>query len=241
MTRNSHSFLDENDTDQDDQANPDLSGRLRAVSPSLSAQYECEATAYLDPRFITDTLAQKTAMNMVHDWAAQYFHTQISISSWTPIWKEITIRQPGNIFARIRFKEGGPVQIEQTGGKAMSEREEDKFASALLELLDQLGPALSQQRIADAIETQYHTISRHVEDDDSILLRFTPATITGPVASPTGDSRIRYARIHPNASVSIIADGQSAEECKLAVKRFMAKIQVAGLPLVRKEESQSEP
>ena len=138
----------------------------------MSTNVVLTATAQLDSQLVLDTLTHRTAMELVRDWIGDYFDAPANVRSWTPYWKEFLLRQPGNLLITFRFRQGGPVEVSQTHGWTLSEEELAEFEQALISLLDELGQAMTQQRVADAIQSQYPGSSRQVRDDDTIQKSF---------------------------------------------------------------------
>lgn len=170
-------------------------------------------------------------MELVRDWLAEYFGAAAAVRSWTPYWKEITLRQPGNLLVALRFRLGGPVEVSQSLGWDLSDAELAETEQALLGLLDELGRAMCQQRVADAVQSQYPGASRRVRDDDTILMQFRAPPATAALgAEPPGPIDMALI-IRQNQSVSIFAHCVDETVGRATIRRLLANMQVAGIPL----------
>ena len=170
-------------------------------------------------------------MEFVLDWMGEYFNATATARNWTPYWKEILLRRPGDIFVVIRFRLGGPVEVSQSNGWAISKAELAQFTDALLSLLEELGQAMTQQRVADAVQSQYKGASRKVQDDDTILMQFPLPAPTGPLgATPLKPVEMAMI-IRPNQTLSIFARCANEMVGQATIRRLLANLQVAGIPL----------
>ena len=198
----------------------------------MSSQVVLTTTVQLDDQLVRDTLTHRTAMELVRDWVGEYFDAVANVRSWTPYWKEVHLRQPGNVLIAFRFRLGGPVEICQSHGWDLSQAEQDEFSQDLIPLLDELARAMTQQRVADAVQSQYADSSRQVRDDDAILLQFKtppPTATLGP--APVGLIEVAVI-VHQNQTISIFAHCGDEAAGRAAIRRFLANIQVAGIPLL---------
>ncbi len=188
-------------------------------------------TAQLQPQVVQDTLAGREAMEIVSDWLGEYFKTAANIRSWTPYWKEMILRQPGNLILGLRFRLGGPVEISQSHGWDLTAAERDELERALLPLLDELGRALTQRRAADAIQSQYADTTRKVRDDNTIVLQFKAPITTAPLGSGPIPPAEMAVIVRPDQTLQVFARTTNEELGRAAIRRFLANLQVAGLPL----------
>ena len=140
------------------------------------------ASTKLHEQIIQDVLTGREAMDIVRDWLSEFMEGTANVHSWTPYWKEMLVRRPGNILVGLRFRMGGPVEISRDHGWSLSEAERRRVEEALLPLLEQLGRALSQRRVASAIQEKYPDATRQVRDDDTILMRMRIAPPTAPLS-----------------------------------------------------------
>jgi hypothetical protein len=197
----------------------------------MSTNMVLATTAQLDSQLIRDMLTDRTAMELVRDWLGEYFDAAASVRSWTPYWKEITLRQPGNALIALRFRLGGPVELGQSHGWDLSQAEMTEAEQALIRLMDELGRAMSQQRVADAIQSQYPGASRRVRDDDTILMQFEAPPATAALgAEPPGPIEMALI-VRQNQTISIFAHCADETVGRATIRRLLANLQVAGIPL----------
>ncbi len=188
------------------------------------------ATVQLPYQFVRDTLSNRQAMEMVRDWVGDYMSGTALVSSWTPYWKEMLIRRPGNRDIELRFRQGGPVQIDQSQDRILSESRRVEFEQALLSLMDELGCALTQRRVADAVQSEYRDASRQVREDDSILIQFQ----VPPLASGSDSAPIEMAMVIRNdQSIDIFAHCSDKAGGEDSIRLLLADLQVGGVPLER--------
>lgn len=197
----------------------------------MSSNIVLTTTAQLDTQLVRDTLANRNAMELVRDWISEYFDLPASVQSWTPYWKEVLVRQPGNILITFRFRLGGPVQVSQSHGWTISKAELAEFETALVSLLDELGQAMTQQRVADAVQSQYPGASRKVRDDDTILMQFkSPPPTAALGASPSGPIEMAMI-IRKDQSINVFTNCADEPIGRATIRRLLANLQVAGIPL----------
>ncbi len=181
---------------------------------------------------IQDTLASREAMEYVHEWISRHFKATANVRSWTPYWKEIALSRPGNISVCVRFRMGGPVEISQSHGWTISEAERIELEDTLVSLLDELGRAMSQRQAADAIQSQYADTTRKIQEDDTILLRFIPPPATAPLGTGPLPPVEMAVIVRPNQSMQIFSRSESEVAARAAIRRFLANMQVAGIPIL---------
>jgi len=199
----------------------------------MSAKTILTTTAQLNPQIVQDTLTGREAMELVRDWVGSYFDVSANVRSWTPYWKEVLLHRPGNILIAFRFRLGGPVLVSQSVGWSISQAEQATFEQALLPFLDELGQALAQQRIADAIQSQYPNASRVVRDDDTILIQLQPPAPTASLGETSSQPDQIAIIIHANQIISIFSRCANESAGRAAVRRFLADLQVAGVSVVK--------
>jgi len=167
-------------------------------------------------------------MEVGRDWVGDYMNGAALVSSWTPYWKEILIRRPGHRDVELRFRQGGPVQVGQSQDRILSESRRVKFEEALLSLVDELGCALTQRRVADAVQSQYRDASRQVREDDSILIQFQVTLLaSGPDSAPIEMAMV----IRNDQSIDIFAHCSDKAGGEDSIRRLLADLQVGGVPL----------
>ncbi len=194
----------------------------------MSERIVLATTVQLPYQFVRDTLSNRQAMEVVRDWVGDYMNGAALVSSWTPNWKEILIRRPGHRDIELRFRQGGPVQVGQSQDRILSESRRVKFEEALLSLVDELGCALTQRRVADAVQSQYRDASRQVREDDSILIQFQVT----PLASRPDSAPIEMAMVIRNdQSIDIFAHCSDKAGGEDSIRRLLADLQVGGVPL----------
>jgi hypothetical protein len=170
-------------------------------------------------------------MEFVRDWIGEYFEGDAQVQSWTPYWKEIVLRREGDARLVVRFRLGGPVQVSESQNWDLTPSERNTFSKALIALLDELGKAMTQQRVADAVQSQYPDSSRQVREDDSILLQFKAPHPTAPLkVTPTGPIETAVI-VRQNQTISVFAHCSDQATGRAAIRRLLANIQVAGIPL----------
>jgi hypothetical protein len=197
----------------------------------MSTNMVLATTAQLDSQLIRDMLTDRTAMELVRDWLGEYFDAAASVRSWTPYWKEITLRKAGNALIALRFRLGGPVELGQSHGWDLSPAEMTGAEQALIRLLDELGRAMSQQRVADAIQSQYPGASRRVRDDDTILMQFEAPPATAALGvEPPGPIEMALI-IRQNQTIAIFAHCADETVGRATIRRLLANLQIAGIPL----------
>ncbi len=198
----------------------------------MPAEIVLACTVELDHQLVRDTLAHRTAMELVRDWIGEYLNGDAQVSSWTPYWKEILVRKEGDALIALRFRLGGPVQVSQTQNWYFPQAEQEAFSKALITLIDELGRAMTQQRVADAVQSQYPDSSRQIRDDDSILLQFKAPLPTAPLkVMPTGPIETALI-VRQNQTISVFAHCNDQATGQATIRRLLANIQVAGIPLV---------
>ena len=197
----------------------------------MPANVVLTTTAQLDNQLVRDTLTHRSAMELVRDWIGEYFDVTANVRSWTPYWKEILLRQPGNILLGFRFRLGGPVEVSQSHGWTISQEELKEFEQALIPLLDELGQAMTQQRVADAIQSQYNEASRQVRDDDTILLQFKAPSATAALGATPAQPTEMAIIVRQNQTINVFANCTDEATGRAAIRRLLANMQVAGIPL----------
>lgn len=197
----------------------------------MSADIVLATTAELDSQLVRDVVAERAAMEMVRDWLGDYFDASASVRSWTPYWKEIVLRRPGNAVISIRFRLGGPVAVNQSYGWDLSKNEAAACERSLIYFLDELGRAMCQQRVADAVQSQYAGTSRHVRNDDTILLQFLAPPATAGLGEKPAGSVETALFIKPNQTIEVYAHCADEIVGRATVRRLLANLQVAGIPL----------
>jgi hypothetical protein len=203
----------------------------------MSAEIVLACTVELDHQLVQDTLANRTAMEIVRDWIGEYLNGDAQVQSWTPYWKEIQVRQDEDSVIALRFRPGGPVHVSGTQNWYYPQTEQEALSKALINLINELGKAMTQRRVADAIQSQYPDSSRQVRDDDSILLQFKAPHPTAPLkATPTGPIETAVI-VHQNQTISVFAHCDDQATGRAAIRRLLANIQVAGIPLVTSSPS----
>jgi hypothetical protein len=192
-------------------------------------------TVRFHDQFMRDVLSSREALKIVRDWVGEYIGGVGNVRSWTPYWKEILVRRPGNILLGFRFRLGGPVEVSQTYGWTYSEAERAEFEEALLPFLDELGRAMTQLRMADGIQSKHPNATRKVQDDDSILMQMKVQPGTSTLASP--ESLIDLAAIvRPDLLLQVFVRCQDETIGRATLRRFVADLQVAGLPVTESSE-----
>lgn len=191
-------------------------------------------TIHLHAQLVQDTLTGRDAVELVRDWVSDYFSATVSVRSWTPYWKEIQMRHSEEKMALIRFRLGGPVVVKQLENWEITQAELSRFEKALLALLDELGRAMTQQRVADAIQSRYPRALRQVRDDDTILLQFSARTTTDLdiIKHPPVDVAVI---VRPDQTLHVYARCQEQKAGHSTVRRLLANLQVAGIPLDKTE------
>ena len=190
------------------------------------------ASTKLHEQIIQDVLTGREAMDIVRDWLSEFMEGTANVHSWTPYWKEMLVRRPGNVLVGLRFRMGGPVEISRDHGWSLSEAERRRVEEALLPLLDQLGRALSQRRVAAAIQEKYPDASRQVRDDDTILMRMRIAPPTAPLSGHLSPGLVDTAVfIHPGRRLDIYVRCEIEVAGRATIRRFLADLQVAGITL----------
>jgi hypothetical protein len=190
------------------------------------------ATAYLDPQVVNETLATRDAMEAVHDWICDYFEATVSIRSWTPYWKEVTLHRPGNISLALRFRLDGPVETSQARGWSLSEGERRELENKLLPFLNQTGRTMTQERVADAIQEEYTDATRNRRSDQTIVLRFMPPPPTAALDDGPHPPVEMAVIVRPDKAIQIFARGTDEAYCRSAIRRFLANLQVAGFAIL---------
>jgi hypothetical protein len=197
----------------------------------MSTNVVLGTTAELDSQLVRDMLSDSTAMELVRDWLGEYFDAAASVRSWTPYWKEIVLRQPGNILIALRFRHGGPVEVSQSLGWELSKEELTTAEGALVRLLNELGQAMCQQRVADAVQSQYAGASRRVRDDDTLLLQFQAPPATAALGTEPAGLIEMAMIVRQNQTVNIFAHCADEAVGRATIRRLLANLQVAGVPL----------
>ena len=188
-------------------------------------------SARLDPQVIHETLATRPAMEAVERWIGHHLNGTVSIRSWTPYWKEVTLHRPGNISLTLRFRLGGPVETSQSRGWSLSEGERRELESALLPFLQQTGSAMTQERIADAIQIEYPDATRNARSDGTIVLRFQPPPSTAPLEEGPLPPVEMAVILRQDQVVQAFARGTHEGACRSAIRRFLANLQIAGFAI----------
>jgi hypothetical protein len=188
-------------------------------------------TARLDPQVIHDTLATHEAMEAVHRWLSDYLNATVSIRSWTPYWKEVTLHRPGNISLTVRFRLGGPVETSQSRGWSLSEGERRELEGALLPFLSETGSVMTQRRVADAVQEHYKDATRNSRSDHTVVLRFMPPPSTAPLDGGPQPPVEMAVIVRPDQAIQIFARGTEEASCRSAIRRFLANLQVAGFAI----------
>ncbi len=197
----------------------------------MSTKVVLGTTVQLDSQLVRDMLADSTAMELVRDWLGEYLDAAPSVRSWTPYWKEIVLRQPGNILISLRFRLGGPVEVSQSLGWELSRAELAEIEQALIRFLDELGQAMCQQRVADAVQAQYADASRRVQDDDTLLLQFSAPPATAALgAEPAGLIEMAIF-VRQDQTINVFAHCADETVGRATIRRLLANLQVAGIPL----------
>jgi uncharacterized protein YcbX len=188
-------------------------------------------TARLDPQVVHDTLATREAMEAVHSWISDYLDATVSIRSWTPYWKEVTLHRPGNISLTMRFRLGGPVETSQSRGWSLSEGERRELEGALLPFLSNTGSIMTQERVADAVQEHYTDATRDARSDRTIVLRFMPPPSTAPLDDGPQPPVEMAVIVRPDQAIQVFARGTDEASCRSAIRRFLANLQVAGFAI----------
>ena len=197
----------------------------------MSSNIVLSTKVHLPYQMLQDTLASPEAMEVIYDWIREYLDATANVRSWTPFWKEIELRRPGNTYIAFRFRLGAPLQISREHGWSFSEAERADLERRLLTLLDELGKALSQRRVADAIQSRYPDATRTLRDDDTILMQFR---VTPPMASPQNNlkpSADMAMIIYPHRQLDVFARCGNEVIGRAAIRRLLADLQVAGVPV----------
>jgi hypothetical protein len=197
----------------------------------MSTKVVLGTTAQLDSQLVRDMLTDSTAMELVRDWLGEYLDAAASVRSWTPYWKEIVLRQPGNILVSLRFRLGGPVEVSQSHGWALSKAELAGIEQALIRFLDELGQAMCQQRVADAVQSQYADASRRVQDDDTLLLQFRAPPATAALGTEPAGLIEMAMFVRQNQTINVFAHCADETVGRATIRRLLANLQVAGIPL----------
>jgi hypothetical protein len=197
----------------------------------MTEQLVLTATAHLHNQVVQEVLSSREALEIVRDWVGDFMNGVGNIKSWTPYWKEVLVRRPGNIMATFRFRQGGPVEISQTHGWEVTEQERVELENALVPLLEELGAALSQRLVADAIQSIYPQASRTVRPDDSILMQLITNLNGQPDEKNAQGSHSIVVIIRQNLAIQIFARCNDETMGRTTIRRLVADLQVAGLPL----------
>ena len=186
-------------------------------------------------QIVQDVLSSREALKIVRDWVGEYIGGTGNVRSWTPYWKEILVRRPGNILLGFRFRLGGPVEVSQRHGWTFSEAERVEFEQALLPLLDELAKAMTQQRVADGVQSKYPFATRKVRDDDSLLMQMRIHPSASGLTEPS--SLVDLAAIvRPDLTLQVFARCPEETVGRATLRRFVADLQVAGLPVTESRE-----
>lgn len=188
-------------------------------------------TARLHNQVIQEVLSSREALEIVRDWVGEFMEGVGNIKSWTPYWKEILVRRPGNIMITFRFRLGGPLDISQSHGWTVTETEREELEKALLPLLDELGTAMTQRLVADGIQATHPEATRIVRSDDSIMMQMnmSPENPSEEESALPPDNVVII--IRPDLSVQFYVRCDDETVGRTLIRRLIADLQVAGLPL----------
>lgn len=197
----------------------------------IMAYMVLETTTKLHDQIIQDVLTGREAMGIVRDWLGEFMDGTANVHSWTPYWKEMLVRRPGNIIVGLRFRLGGPLEVTREHGWTLSEGERIEVENALIPLLNQLGHALAQRRVADAIQAKYPDSTRQVRNDDTILMQTKIMPPTAPLAGGPPGAADAAIVIYPDERLQIFVRCTVEAAGRATIRRFLADLQVAGVAI----------
>ncbi|MBN1317610.1 MAG: hypothetical protein JXA42_19155, partial [Anaerolineales bacterium] len=171
------------------------------------------------------------ALEIVRDWIGDFMNGIGNVKSWTPYWKEVLVRRPGNILATFRFRQGGPVEVSQTHGWSVTEAERAELEKELVPLLDELGRAMTQRLVADGIQSVHPEATRSVRPDDSILMQMQIGMNNQTEAKHKTQPQNIVVIIRPDMTVQFFVRCDDETLGRKTIRRLVAELQVAGLPL----------